>query len=205
MRQIIHGDSYKGYPLSTTYQNDQGFHKVILDKIIALLTNMTQRHSKAFFTMLELHYPANSSGVYPDNNALFSTFIESLTKHFERDPRGYDPSGFWVRERSMKTGQFHYHIMITVDGNKCQNARGILTKATELWGRRLVRDAKGLVHLAQSHVCDNGYGGVQLIRNSPEFQQVFDHCFQCGSYFAKAYSKGTSAAYVNEYGCSRLP
>jgi len=204
MKQIVYGDYYKGYPLSTTYQNDQGFHKVILDKIHELLTNMTQRHGKVFFTMFRLSYPADSMVKYPDNNVSFSKFIEALMRHFDRKPRKYDPSGLWVRERSMKTGQFHYHIMIMVDGNKCRNAHGILAKATELWGLRLERDAKGLVHLARSYVCDNRYGGVQLIRISPEFQQVFAHCFQCASYFAKAFSKGHSPRYSNEYGCSRL-
>ena len=204
MQTITNEHTYKDYPLSTTHLNDQGFRTVILNKILELLTYMTKHHSKVFFTMFELKYPAYSMGMYPDNNSLMSTFAEALMTFFERDPRGYDPKYLWVRERSMDTGQFHYHIMVLLDGNKCQNAHGLHAKAKELWGRRLGRDGEGFVELVRSHVYDNGNGGVQLNRNSPDYQQVFDHCFQCGSYFAKAFSKGHSPRYANEYGCSRL-
>ena len=204
MSKITKDSNFNGHPLSTTYQNDQGFRTVILDKIWGLLDYMTKHHGKVFFTMFELNYPANSLGMYPEDNDAISKFSEALMRHYGQDRRGYDPKYLWVRERS-SSNQYHYHMIVLLDGNKCRNAHGIHEKAIELWGLRLGRDANGLVQLCRSHVHDNGYGGVQLIRNSPDYQQVFDHCFQCGSYFAKAYSKGFSAAYVNEYGCSRLP
>jgi hypothetical protein len=201
MGNITKENNYNGHPLSTTFKNDQGFRTVILDKIFGLLDHMTKHHSKVFFTMFELNYPANSSGMYPDNNALMSMFTEALMTHYER--AGHDPKYLWVRERS-STGQFHYHIMVLLDGNKTQNVHGLHAKAIELWGRRLGRDGNGYVQLCRSNVYDNGYGGVQLIRNSPVFQQMLEHCFQWASYLAKCYSKGDSPAYINEYGYSRL-
>jgi len=202
MRKTLYGDTYKGYPLSHSEKHNQGNYVEILQATDSLLNHMTQRHGRVFFTMFVLKYPANSAGLYPDNNTLVSRFLEALMVHCKR--RRYDPKYLWVRESS-QTGQTHYHIMILLNSDIIQNAYGLLGKATELWGRSLnIEDASGLVHLCLADENDR-YGGVKIIRNTPGFQQVFGQCFQRASYMAKCYSKGGLPANVNGFGSSRLP
>jgi hypothetical protein len=201
MRNVLHGNTFNGNPLSNSSNNDQGFYHEILQSIEHLMQHMTQRHGKVFFTMFVLKYPANSAFQYPNDNALLSRFIEALMLNCRR--RGYDPKYLWVREYS-SNGQPHYHIMILLNSDVTQNAHGILSKATELWQGCLgVENASGLVHLCLADEHDR-YGGVKIIRNSPDFQQVYGQCFERASYLAKTYSKGNSPAYVNGFGCSRL-
>lgn len=198
-----HSDNYNGLPLSYSNDNNQGSYVEIIRAIEAVMACMLQHHARVFFTMFVLKYPANTAGQYPDNNVLMSRLVEALTKYCAR--HNYHPKYLWVRE-CPSTGQPHYHFMLLLDENYVQNAYGIHSKATELWQRCLgIENGQGLVHLCTTR--DNNidpYGGVKIRRNAPDFQQVYQQCFQRASYMAKCFSKGNAPAYVNEYGCSRL-
>lgn len=200
MRRITQDKTYNGHPLSNSEKLNQGSYTEILQATQSLFDHMIQRHRRVFFTRFELKYPAYSSGQYPDNNALLSRFIEALMLHCKR--RNYDPKYLWVRESS-ESGQFHYHIMILLNSDIIQNAYGLLNKATELWGRCLnIENASGLVHLSLTD--ENRYGGFKIIRNAPDYPQVYDQCFERASYLAKCYSKGGLPANVNGFGGSQL-
>jgi len=203
MRNITHEETYNGFTLSHTMHNSQGFYLEILQDIEELMGHMTQKHGKVFFAMFGLKYPANTAAQYPDDNTLMSRFIGALKLHYKRLP--CDAKCLWVRESSLATGQFHYHILILLDGNRTQSAHGLLSYATEEWRRCLeIVDASGLVHLNRSGCNDDPYGGVMIIRDTPDFQQVYGRCFERASYLAKAYSKGISPAHVNGFGRSQL-
>ena len=201
MRRVTFGSNYNGYPLSNTSKNGEGFYEEVLCPLQSLMESMSQRHACIFFSRFDFRYPANSAVEYPNDNTLFSGFIDSLMHHCER--RKYDPEYLWVRENS-KNNQIHYHLVLLLNGDYIQNAYGILQKATELWQRRLnIKDGRGLVHLCPTGENDD-YGGVKIKRNHPNFQQVFQNCYQRASYLAKCYSKSGSPAYVNGFRCSRL-
>lgn len=199
MRKILYGNSYNGHIMSTSDKRNEGYYEEILDKIDSLLGDMIRRHEKVLFTTFGVNYPANSAGQYPEDNSLISRFMEALALHCKR--RGYDPKYLWARESS-STDQTHYHVMLLLNADITQNAHGIFNKATDLWQGCLgIEDAGGLIHWRN----DDRYGGVKIRRNASDFTEVFDHCFQRAGYGAKCFSKGDSPAYVNEYGCSRLP
>ena len=205
-------NNYKGLPLSITTKNHEGFNTNILDRISDCLNCMIHKHCKVFFIPFGLTYPANSQ--YPNDNILLSRFIEALTLYCKRTRRSkrtgnlignYDPKYVWTKELSTTTGQYHYHILLLLDGNKIQNAHGISKQATQLWAGCLgIQDARGLVHLPLPEY-DYPYGGIMITRNDPYFQQVYATCFQIASYIAKVYSKGSAPLNSNEYGSSRLP
>lgn len=207
MKNVVYTASYNDYNLCYSRKHNQGHFLEVLQANEALFDYMVQQHSSVFMVMLVVKFPAGTPLEYQDNNALLSRFFEALTLHYKRKkPKGYDPKYVWARERSEKTGQTHYHVILLLDGNLIQNGYGILNKATELWGGCLgIENARGLVELCKPHDYDGRYGGVKIIRNDPKFQEVLGRCFQWASYLAKCFSKGQARAYVNEFGCSRLP
>jgi hypothetical protein len=121
----------------------------------------------------------------------------------------YDPRYLWTRELS-STGQYHYHFILLLNGSRIQNANIlILEKATQSWQRCLgIENGQGLVDLCisqyKNYYYDDRYGGVRIRRNDPNLQPIYGACFQVASYLAKRYSKGSSPAYVNETGHSKL-
>ncbi len=117
MRSVFTGDMYNGNRLSRSEKNDQGFYREILQRIYFLLEDMIKRHSCVFLVRFDLRYPDNSASHYPNNNALVSQFIEAFTRYCSRE--NYDPRYLWVRELS-DTGQFHYHFMLLLNGNRIQ-------------------------------------------------------------------------------------
>lgn len=205
MRDVMYGNNYNGYSLSDTSKNDEGFYVEILIALEALLNEMTSRHDKVFFIMLTLKYPSLSDDItgYPNNNSLLSDFLDK-TRRFCK-AKNYDPLYLWVRELS-STGQFHYHLVLLLNGNLIQNAYNIKEKATKYWQNCLhLEDGKGLVHLHTSGFHIDKYGGIKILRAAEDFQEIFEECIKRGSYLAKCYSKGNSPPYVNEFGCSRIP
>lgn len=209
IRGVHRGNTYKDQALSYSEKGNLGFYVKILDVIEAQFRYMTSRHGKVFFVMFGLNYPAGSCSNYPDNNELLSRFLEALKLHCSR--KSLDPHYLWVREKST-TGQIHYHCILLLDGNKIQNAYGILEKATALWTMSLgVEDGRGLVHsnFSSNHSAESfyytPYRGVKIVRADPQFEEVYGRCFQVASYLAKRYSKGEAPPYVNEFGCSRIP
>lgn len=202
MRSTICENTYDGYVLSSTRKNDYGFYTTILQKIGPLFEYMISKHNQVLFVMFVLKYPSAYALSYPNDNVVLSRFLESFILHCRR--RQYDPKYLWVRECS-NTGKAHYHLLLLLDADYIQNARGLLHKATELWQRCLnIEDGRGLVHLCTTKGDDGRYGGVKIRRNAPDFHQVYAACFQRASYLAKCYSKGKAPAFVNELGCSRL-
>ena len=200
MRDVFYGNTYNGYDLNETRKNDRGFNLKILQALESLMNYVTWRHGRVYFIRFDLTYPAGSVGKYPNDNELLKRFIEALTLYYKRQK--HDPKYLWVRELS-STGQDHYHFVFILDSNLIQEAYGpFLDKVTDLWQRQLViENGDGLVELCKKF----GNGGVKIIKSSDDFHQVFKKCFKRASYLAKCYSKGESPAYVNEFGCSRIP
>jgi hypothetical protein len=202
MRNVFSGNTYNGFNLSSSKKNNKGFYLEILETIQSLFEHMIKRHGKVFFSMFVLKFPAGSASIYPNDNSLLSRFIEALVRHYQRHK--CDPSYLWVREVS-STGQVHYHLILFLNGDLIQNGYGILQRATDLWARCLgIEDGQGLVHLCTSEDDYAQYGGIKIIRNAPEVQQVLHKCYELASYLAKRFSKGGLPPFVNGFGSSRL-
>ncbi|MBV5340718.1 MAG: inovirus-type Gp2 protein [Deltaproteobacteria bacterium] len=202
MRKVFCGNSYNGFELSSSEKNNEGFYREILQAIDSLFNDMLMRHGKVFFSMFVLKYPAGSASLYPNDNSLLSRFIEALSLFYKR--RKVDLRYLWVREFS-STGQVHYHLILLLNGDLIQNGYGILQRATELWEGCLgIEDGQGLVHLCTMDADYARYGGIKIIRNDPEVQQVQSKCYELASYLAKCYSKGGLPPYLNGFGSSRL-
>ena len=200
MRTIISSTEHNGYQLSSA-KNDQGHYRKILDSIVSLFDHMTQKHNNLFVVNFVVKYP--QAFIIPDDNRLFLDFLEVFSLYCRR--RSYDPKYLWVKERSLRTGQFHYHVLYLLDSNYIQNAYGILKKAIQLWADRLnIPDAHGLISLCTFNDPLCQYGGLKLKKSDPDYHQLHSAAISRASYLAKAHSKGFTSPHVNEFGMSRL-
>jgi hypothetical protein len=204
MRKIIKDNTYNGNALSETWKNSEGYYEEILMALKSLFESMINRNSRIYFSMYTLRFPAGSVSSYPSDNSLISKFVEALMRQYRN--MGCDAQYIWARENS-STGQFHYHLVLLVDGNKVQNAHLILKAATKIWQRCLdIDNAKGLINVSKIDEFEPGSNknGIKINKNDPLFPSVYGTCYQYASYLAKCYSKGPLLPYVNGFGHSRL-
>jgi hypothetical protein len=194
MRKMTTGNTFGGHTL-----HDRCYEE-ILYVIKTLFEVMTNCHNRVYYMTYVLKYPSHASCDLQDNNILISRFIEALRVHFKR--RNHEPKYLWVRENS-STVQVHYHVMMLFDANCVNSAYGVLSKAEELWQRCM--GGAGLVHRCKFGGYNDQNCGVEIRRNDPSFQQVYEACFQRATYLAKVYSKEDAPANVNRYGHSRIP
>ena len=148
--------TYNGYPLSSS-KNTEGHYEAILHGIYALLNYMTTKFKNVFVVNMVVKYPLHSKHEYDlstltraercgENNKLFLDLLEYFSDYCR--VKDYHPKYIWARERSLKTGGIHFHVLYCFDSNYIQNSYGLLSKAKELWGNCLnVKDPNGLVEL----------------------------------------------------------
>jgi hypothetical protein len=197
MRKVTKDNIYNGHRLYNASKNNQGFYAEILNAIEMRFNYMIEAHSKVLFTRFDLRYPSGST--YKNDNELVSRFAEALRLYCKR--KEYDPQYLWVRELS-ENNQVHYHFMLLMNGNKIQNPYKLIHDyVLNLWKGCLgIQYGEGLVH----YVYSNQSSGM-ILRNHPNLKQTIDAYYQHASYLAKVYSKGNMPAFVNGYGCSRIP
>jgi hypothetical protein len=191
IRQVTYENTYNGLPIITPYSGESmGSYTPILDGIYWLINGMVEKHGKVYSFRFDVRYPV--AGNYVSDNKLISRFIEALIKYYDREK--FNPKYLWCRERVYSENP-HYHFIFLVNGNKVQNPYGILTQATDLWGKCLNVGASGLINYCQN--------GTMVIRNSPHFNEQFGEFFYRASYLAKVYSKNSTKG-VRNFGMSRV-
>jgi hypothetical protein len=218
MRRITTEDSFHGYSVSRSRKKDKGLRVEMLESIERFLDYIKSEYNRAFFFSFNVNFPAGYLFEYQRNNDLFSRYIEALTRYWYR--KGYRPMYFWARELSPKTKQFHYHVIFVVDGDRVWRDFKMQVKAKQLWEHSLrIEEGTGPFRKGKSfrdgkYDKDGNYskfskfpqsGGTMIQRKDLDFDHMYRRCFDYMTYFAKVYSKGKSAAYVNEYGHSRIP
>ena len=202
MRNVLIRNTYNDKALSESHKNNQGFYEEILQALESIFEDMTRRNRRVYFSMYGLRFPAGSISRYPNDNSLLSKFIEALMRQCKR--KNCDAKYLWVRENS-STGQFHYHLVLLLDGNKVQDAKSIMLVATYLWQKCLdINNGFGLVHVSKIDDHERNYyaKGIKINKSDDHFQIVYDKCYQLASYLAKRYSKGGLPPYVKGFGSS---
>ncbi|SQD79597.1 YagK/YfjJ domain-containing protein [Moritella yayanosii] len=116
------------------YNNEQQliFHKKtgirteILEQGFKQLDIMMTEYSKVSVILLQLH-----PDKFTEDNAIITQFLVRLKKKIKKQYNckiGY----LWVREQSSAEAQ-HYHMVIMVNGHKCNNAYAIGKMCDEIW------------------------------------------------------------------------
>ncbi len=217
MKTVHTKKTYNNYLLSTA-KNSEGHYLEYLQSIYSFLTYVTQKYKNIFIVNFVVKYPSGSD--YPHDNDLFLRFIENFSLHCKEQYsfRKY----LWVRERSLRSGGFHFHVLYAFQLRQIRNGYGLSPKLLELWKNCLnISDASGLVKVWPPKREENQYanvktkekaeeeelykfGGVKLQHSDSEFDKKFAIVLKNSSYLAKVYSKGYSPYKVNEFGMSNL-
>ncbi len=116
------------------YQNEQqlifhkkkGVKKNILERGFEQLDILMTYYSKVSVILLQLH----QSYFTADNNVM-TKFVIELKKRIKKKYNceiGY----LWVREQNVAYAQ-HYHLMVMVNGHKCNNAYTVSNMCEDIW------------------------------------------------------------------------
>jgi len=184
----------------------------IQQKFDERLDHMTENKCKVTFFRMDVRFPKD----YPHDgtNSDFSSLMKLLKEKRSRDDKG-DFHYVWGREQN-KSENPHYHLAGIVDGNKTQNARGILSDADEIWGRITASPKKGLVDFCNRENgkkvepyfrIDRPAGnstGEKLATEEEAFKEGRRKAAERASYIAKPKTKGKAPLRVREYGASEL-
>jgi len=197
---ITYEPTYKGHPIMTDKDIQQGCHTEILDKALNVLTDATDDHNKIIFFRFDLHYPKGHDT--PVDNRDIKRFTDTYKKVLERE--GLDPRILWTREKAKSVRQ-HYHCATMLDGSKAKSPQYHLDRAERCWNSvvGVPEDAQGYVHR-----CYRDWDGmpqknaVMLRRGAEDFDKNFDDCFRRMSYLAKEKSKGSIPKGVRQFGGS---
>ena len=116
------------------YQNEQqlifykktGINKNILEQGFKQLDILRSYYSKVSVILLQLHPDR-----FTEDNAILTRFLvkfrKTLTKKY-KSKIGY----LWVREQNVAGAQ-HYHLVVMLNGHKCNNAYAVGQICDEIW------------------------------------------------------------------------
>ncbi|WP_163296184.1 inovirus-type Gp2 protein [Desulfovibrio sp. JC022] len=198
---VTYESTYKGNSILTDKEKGYGCKTEILDAMRSVIDSSVQKHNKVLCVRFDLRFPSGTSA--SEKNKNIQDFASKYKKHFKR--QGYDPQYLWVREQSREKRQ-HYHLMVTVNGNKIQYPNRLLSKAEDLWKSTIGSEQDGLVdHCNRSRKGENQPNSYMLRRNAPDFDQVYDRCHKRCSYLTKENTKGYAPKGHREFGYSRIP
>jgi hypothetical protein len=213
---ITYDPTYEGHPINTDKEK-RGCNKKILEKSLALFDHAINKHNKIFYMRMDVRFPENKENINTDNNQKenintdnnqFESFMNSFTKNLKS--KKYDPKYLWVREQSREKHQ-HYHLSLLLNGNITQNITNHIKTAEKLWAKRLEIEIDNNKNNGLIEDCTEGrngnkqQNGIMIKRNSDDFNEAFDKCFEWNSYLAKISTKGYAPKNKKEYGSSQIP
>ena len=184
-RVEVYEDNYPKHPINASREQVEPCDKKILDKIEECFNDEQEKHSKMMAFRYDVRIPKSIDNI--DANRLFIKGQADIVKHLTR--QGVDPRYVAVREKS-GNGKDHYHVMVLVNAHKTQNPHGHLTKAEEIFERKLGLEPNGKHGIV--NFCDKDQDG----KTARNFYIVhrgnnaeFDEAFKRASYLARCHTK----------------
>ncbi len=175
---------YQGEP-QLIFLSKRGVIKEILHKSYCLIDIMLSYYSKVTAVLIQLHQAQATT----DNHLLTHTVQKlksSLKKHYKCEI-GY----FWVREQ-LKAESQHYHMLVMLNGHKCQQSALV---------DKVVQEAWQSIHPDNfSFRVRNRIYRINRTGNGHELRALRMRL----SYMAKKEGKTELRTYTNTYGFSRL-
>ena len=186
-KDIIYGDSYRGYKINNGNNSEYSCYKDSLDKIINDIEDKTNRHNKVHITRIDVNTPQVMSE--KEQSKAMTRVVESTRREISRKHKhsSHDPDISIIRttEIGYKENNVHFHFAITSNGNAIQNAYTFLETMTRHCERILDTPMAGRVNNSSAN---NGLG-IMINRNSPDFEQQMQDAVYVMSYLAKTNTK----------------
>jgi len=191
--------NYENYP----YRVD--IYNAINDR----LDSMVDRHCKVFNPRFNLQFPEGYK--HNGGNAEISQAMNMTAAALRK--KGIDYEQVWVREKSKKSDNPHYHISAMLDGSKMNNVWAFKKIVDEQWYSVLGIPVDGLQHIQNP---DNNYENTMIRRPSSkasdeklkEQERQFDYAkaeaLKAARYMAKTHTKGDAPANVREWQGSQI-
>lgn len=205
--KITNDNVYYNHPVNIGTYGKLHCNKDILKTIYEQMETMSNKHNKVLFVRFDLRYPIGYES--SDGSEHVSELFKRLVEKYQR--QGVDTRYIWAREQKNDQDVQHYHCVLLMDGNRVQRYFSILEVVTEIWGRILGRDGRGLVDY-----CDRQGNGImirrpssnavgpELMRQQNDYKEKFDQCYKWASYLAKVNQKAYTPYSMRSYGASRI-
>lgn len=205
--RISNDKMYYDHPVNNGTYGNLYCNQDILKNIYEQMVVMSNKHNKVYFVRFDLRYPIGYER--SDGSEHISELFKRLVERYQR--QGTDTRYIWAREQKTDQDVQHYHCVLLMDGNRVQSYFPILKVVTEIWGRILGRDGRGLVDYCNRQ--GNGIMierpsskavGHELMRQQNDYKEQFDQCFKWASYLAKVNQKAYTPYSMRSYGASRI-
>ena len=183
---VIYSDTYEldgcRYAINNGKTGTDGVREDILFSGIRQLEAMLSYHNKVYQVRLESHSP-----LYEADNALFVLMLRRLKKWLLS--KGHKRVAYlWVREKETSK-QYHYHLVIWLDGNIIRSPDSIYRRWEEL-------------HQRYGHSSTYWVKSTPMIhRNRPESMSGAVYIF---SYLCKARGKGYGDRCTRDFSSSLI-
>ncbi len=194
------------------YYTDDNNDCIIL-KIVDRIDYMIIRHNKVLVMRFDAHF--HDGYRHDGGNREISLLMKSLAEACH--DQGIDCHYVWVRERASGSSNYHYHVVLVLDGNRIQNTHDLLKRADATWSNLLGGFANRLHFCTQVRSGKTVPGGVMIRRPSStaagrekinqeqEFQARRAEAVYMASYLAKNVTKEDQLPRrVRRYGSSEL-
>lgn len=205
-RKITYDKTYEGYPINTNIDKGYGCDTRILNALQRTLDSSLEDSSKVLVIRYDVRLPVETpedEGTKTDDgsNEVIKKLQGSFCKHLSR--KGLKPKYVAVRER-VSSNNPHYHVALTLDGQKTQSAYNHMKKAEELLGKQLGLDPErphGLIE--RCPVERDGQPDTDAYMLKRGDQEGYDEVFYRCSYLAKVACKPADG--VRELFVSKRP
>lgn len=206
--RISNDNMYYNHPVNTGTDGNLNNKPDILKSIKEQMVVMCNKHNKVLFIRFDLRYPSGYGAIHGSSEHV-SELFKRLVEKYQR--LKIDTRYIWAREQKIVQNAQHYHCVLLMDGNKTYSYFYILQVVTEIWGRILGCDGRGLVDY-----CDRQCNGIIIRRPSSkatgedlmfqreEYNANFNRCFKWASYLAKDNQKAYTPYSMRSYGASRI-
>jgi len=202
-KKITYESEHKMHQILADYEQGLSCFEEILTVIKDRIDYMVSKHCRVLFIRFDVRYPACEGS--PIGNNSFDRFIADFAKYLRYHK--LDCHYIWCKE-FINFNKPHYHMVMLLDGNKTKSIYNHLAKADELWARSLglPQETKGLIdYCIKASDGSPQENGLMIERNAPDFNIMYDRCYQWASYLAKANTKGCGPKFAKEFSCSQIP
>lgn len=180
-------EKYRGYDINVGNDKKLTCNTTTLDQIVDTVEHMTEKHSKALCTRVDIHSEKDSDKIITgrDMTRILENTKRNINSKFKESPNKPDIHAIWTTEKTSEENNPHYHAFFLSNGNAIRNGFTIYETVNNQVKKKLNTEKDGLVHYCES----NKGNGIMIDRNSEDFEQQKNAAVYAASYLAKSRSK----------------